>query len=65
MNIYNPMKQRSHIKFVRRVTLAIELIFTRVRGMLVNPLSFAITEMISKYSGILFLNLHNFEYTNN
>ena len=54
LNIYNPLKKRSHIIFVRRITLAIELIFTRVRGVLVNPLSFAITEMISKYSGKIF-----------
>lgn len=51
LETYNPSEQRSHTTFVRRVFLCLELIYCKVRGRLVNPLSLQISDIVNKYSG--------------
>ena len=55
LETYKSENQRSHALFVRRVCLALEFIFVRVRGQLCNPLSFMITDIVNKYSGSVVL----------
>ena len=51
LDTYDATNKDSHKNFVRRVFLSIELIFLQVRGALTNPLSFMITDLITKHSG--------------